>query len=78
MRSDIKLIDKLSSGNVSEPRRITIPTQNELAPPLDDPNIAPIFDKNLAESILSAGSAGDEIYNGFNEVGHNNTDWTSD
>lgn len=77
MKSDIKLVNSLSTGHVSEPRRITMPATNELAPPLEDPAVAPIFDKNVAKAITSAGQAGDKTYTGFNTVGHNNTDWTS-
>ena len=73
---NIRTIGGLASGNVGDPRRVTLPPNGVLAPPLTDPRVAPILHQNIAAAVLQAGSAGEEIYNEFNKVGHNSTDWT--
>ncbi|KAH0566346.1 hypothetical protein GP486_000252 [Trichoglossum hirsutum] len=76
MPSNFTAAVDLSAGEVADPRRIPPPVSRELAPGLDHPDIAPIFDQNIRLAVQQAGSAGDEIYNEFNKTGHNNTDWT--
>jgi hypothetical protein len=73
---NVRLLDNLSLGNVSDPKRVPAPVSNSLAPPLDHPDVLPIFNRNIKEAAQTAGSAGDEIYNEFNKVGENNSDWT--
>lgn len=76
MGAHFQVAGDLSSGNVSDPQRVIAPTNRELAPPLHSPDVAPLFDQNIRIAVETAGSAGDEIYNEFNKVGHNNSDWT--
>ena len=38
-----KALDTVNSWDVSDPRRITAPTNRTLAPPLDHPSVTPIF-----------------------------------
>lgn len=73
---NVNVIENLSSGDVSDPRRVTVPSNIGLAPPLTHPDVAPILGQNIATAVRTAGSAGDQIYNEFNLAGHNNTDWT--
>jgi hypothetical protein len=73
--ANFKVVADLSSGNVSDPQRVTVPVDRQLAPPLDSPSVAPISNQNIKLAVQTAGSAGDEIYNEFNKAGHNNSDW---
>lgn len=73
----VKTLDSLNSGNVSDPRRITAPTNRTLAPPLDNPSVVPIFHANIKDAVSESGSTiGGELWNEFNKTGHKNSDWT--
>ncbi len=77
LRNTVKAVDAFNSGNVSDPRRITAPTNRTLAPPLDHPTVAPIFHANIKDAVLELGSTiGGELWNEFNQDGHTNSDWT--
>ena len=75
--ANLKTVDSMATGGASDPRRVTQLIGDPLAPPLDHPDIAPIFRANVKDAVLkTASTAGGELYNEFNQTGHNNTDWT--
>jgi hypothetical protein len=64
-----------ASDGTRAPARIVLPSHDRVAPPLRDPNIAPIFDKQLKAVIDAQVAAGEKIYTDYTLWQANNSDW---
>jgi hypothetical protein len=64
-----------ASDGTRAPARIVLPSHDRVAPPLSDPNIAPIFDKQLKAVIDAQVAAGEKIYTDYTLGQANNSDW---
>ncbi|ORY12599.1 hypothetical protein BCR34DRAFT_613864 [Clohesyomyces aquaticus] len=81
LKTLIKSISEMRSllkDNVQPPRRVGAhPTRGGMSTSLDDPNISAALKNAILKEVKLASQAGTEVYNEFNSIGENNTDWSA-
>ena len=72
-----KAVDELhaATDGTRTPARLILPSSDKVAPPVNDPKIAPIFNQNLIRIIDAQTAAGEAIYSDYNLGSANNSDW---
>ncbi|KAF2001043.1 hypothetical protein P154DRAFT_464864, partial [Amniculicola lignicola CBS 123094] len=75
--NSISEIRSLLGDDVKPPRRVGAQSRGGLSTSLDDPNVSAALKDAIRKEVTMASQAGNEVYNEFNSIGENNTDWTA-
>jgi hypothetical protein len=66
---------KAATDGTRTPVRLNLPGSGTVAPPLSDPQVSPVFTRNLIKIIDAQTAAGEKIYSDYNLGQANNSDW---
>jgi hypothetical protein len=71
-------MQSLLDDNIHAPRRVGArPPSGKIATDLSDPAVAAALATAIQAEVTAASQAGSEVYNEFNSIGENNTDWSA-
>jgi hypothetical protein len=72
---NVKRMQSRLDDNVEPPRRVIVPSDRIIETDLTNPDVAAAMTTAVHAEVTRASQAGDQVFNEFNVIGENNTDW---